>query len=91
MRIARFGHGRESEIPTSWSEAEAMIAKAMRFHQGRGRNLNLQSVCARIAYGLCCGQSSAADPTEALALFMREICRREGAELDGSEEPRKRA
>jgi hypothetical protein len=59
-----------------------MITKAMRYHDGRGGNLALQSACARIAFGLFGEEMMAADPTQALCYLMQRICMFEGANLE---------
>jgi hypothetical protein len=53
----------------------------MAYHDHRGSNVSIQSVCARIAYGLLCDQSLTPDPTTALAFLMQRICRKKGAGL----------
>ena len=70
------------EVPDTWAEAEDMITKAMAFHDHRGSNVSIQSVCARIAYGLLCDQSLTPDPTTALAFLLQRICMRKGAGLE---------
>jgi hypothetical protein len=82
MKFVEVGRNRHLvEIPETWAEGEAMITQAMRFHDGRGRNVNLQSVCARIAYGLTCDRSMTPDPTTALAFLIQRMCIRKGAGL----------
>jgi hypothetical protein len=71
-----------AEIPENWAEAERMITHAMRHYEGRGRNVNLQSVCARIAYALTCDRELTPDPTTALAFLIQRICIRKGAGLE---------
>jgi hypothetical protein len=71
-----------AEIPETWAEGEEMITQALRYHEGRGRNVNLQSVCARIAYGLTCNRELTPDPTTALAFLIQRICIRKGAGLE---------
>ena len=82
MKILKATRTREAEIPETWAEGEEMITKAMRFHEGRGYNLAIQGVCARIAYGLLCDQTLTPDPTTALAYLMQRICMRKGAGLE---------
>jgi len=85
MRFVALGHNKNKnviEIPETWAEGEEMITQALRFHAGRGRNVNLQSVCARIAYGLTCNQELTPDPTTALAFLIQRLCKRKGAGLD---------
>jgi hypothetical protein len=85
MKFVTTGGGRNklvAEIPETWAEAEQMVTKALSYHEGRGRNVNLQSVCARIAYGLTCNQELTPDPTTALAFLIQRICIRKGAGLE---------
>lgn len=70
------------DIPETWAEAETMINAAIRKANGRGRNIEITSACARIAYGLTCNQQLTPDPTAALAFLIQRICRRKGAGLE---------
>jgi hypothetical protein len=81
MRFVRIGNGRIYEVPETYAEGEEMIAKAMKYHDGRGGNLAVQSACARTAYGLFGDVWLAADPTQALGYLMQRICQRKGAGL----------
>lgn len=83
MKCVAIGkNARIADIPETWAEAEAMVNKALRQASGRGRNGEIQSVCARIAYGLTCNQSLTADPTTALAYLIQRICQRKGVGLE---------
>lgn len=84
MKILKAKRTNEAEIPETWAEAEEMITKAMSYHEGRGYNLAIHAVCARIAYGLLCDQSLTPDPTTALAFLMKRICARKGAGLNAN-------
>jgi hypothetical protein len=85
MKTVSVGNGRVYEVPTTYAEGADMITKAMGYHDGRGGNLALQSVCARVAYGLFGEKMMAADPTQALCYLLQRICQRQGAGLDSSE------
>jgi hypothetical protein len=76
------GHGRETEVPETWAEGERMIENALRYHTDRGGNLAIQSVCARVAFGMMSKNEVPIDPTQALAHLMWRICQRKGAGLD---------
>lgn len=83
MRFVTVGRNKLiCEVPDTWAEAEGMITKALAFHDHRGSNVSIQSVCARIAYGLLCDQSLTPDPTTALAFLLQRICMRKGAGLE---------
>jgi hypothetical protein len=84
MKILKAKRTNEAEIPETWAEAEELITKAMSYHEGRGYNLAIHAVCARIAYGLLCDQSMTPDPTTALAFLMQRICQSKGAGLNES-------
>jgi hypothetical protein len=85
MRTVRIGNGRVYDVPTSFNEGAEMIIKEMALRNDRGRNLALNSVCARVAYGLYGEEMMAADPTDALAYLMERICLRQGAGLERRE------
>lgn len=83
MRLVAIGKNSNiCEVPETWAEAEALVNKALRTASGRGRNLELMSVCSRIAFGLTCNRSLTADPTTALAYLLQRICQRKGAGLE---------
>jgi hypothetical protein len=82
MRTVRVGNGRVYDVPTSFNEGAEMIIKEMALRNDRGRNLALNAVCARVAYGLFNKDGLIADPTDALAYLMERICIRQGAGLD---------
>ena len=82
MKTVRVGNGREYLVPATWEEGEEMITKAMRYHEGRGSNLAIQSACMRIAYGLLCDQELTPDLITALGFLMQRICQRKGSGLD---------
>jgi hypothetical protein len=89
MRTARFGNGREADLPDDWREGREMLVRAMNaYHDRRGGNLARMSACARVAHGLFGEQFLAADPTDALVFLMQLICEREGAGLTNSESGR---
>ena len=90
MRFVTIGRNKVvSEVPDTWNEAEDMITRALAYHDHRGSNVSIQSVCARIAYGLLCDQSMTPDPTTALAYLMQRICQRKGAGLNENRADRK--
>jgi len=90
MKIVRVGNYRECEIPTDWKEAEALLTRVRgAYYDGRGRNLARQSAAARVAYGLFGAHFLASDPTDALTSLLLEICKRQGAGLEGLEKPRR--
>ena len=89
MKILKARRTNEAEIPETWAEAEELITKAMSYHEGRGYNLAIHAVCARIAYGLLCDQSMTPDPTTALAFLIQRICREKGAGLNETGTDRK--
>jgi len=82
MRVLKAKRVNEAEVPETWAEAERMITAALRYHEGRGANLAINSVCARVAYGMFGERWMCADPTQALAYLMQCICQRKGAGLD---------
>jgi hypothetical protein len=82
MKVVRAKRVKEAEVPENWAEAERMITNAMRYHDGRGGNLAIQSVCARIAYGMYGDKWMAADPTQALAYWIQRLCQLKGAGLE---------
>ena len=57
-------------LKPGWRARERLIAKAMRYHEGRGSNTAIKNVCAMIAFGLLCDQELTPDPTTALAFLM---------------------
>ena len=81
MKTVKAKRTNEAEVPETWAEGEEMIAQALRYHDGRGGNLAIQSACARIAYGMFGEKWMAADPTQALAYLVQRICQRKGAGL----------
>lgn len=82
MKVLKSVRRGEIEIPETWAEGERMIAKVIRNQEGRGYNLAVQSMCARVAYGLLCDQQLTPDPTAALAFLMLRICQQKGAGLE---------
>jgi hypothetical protein len=82
MKFVRVGNGRVYEVPETWVEAEKMLDYAYVTYSGRGANLQIQSTCARVAYGLLCRQDLTPDPTEALLRLMQRIAKRKGAGLE---------
>jgi hypothetical protein len=70
-------------------EGEGLIAKAMRYHEGRGSNTAIKNVCAMIAFGLLCDHELTPDPTTALAFLMLRICQLKGAGLNATGTDRK--
>ena len=82
MRMVRVGNGRIFEVPETWAEGEKMILDGLSYHDRRGGNLALQSIAARVAYGMFANDATP-DPTEALLHLMWLICHRKGAGLDG--------
>jgi hypothetical protein len=90
MKVVRVGNGRIAEVPETYPEALKMLTAIMNgYYDKRGRNLARQSVVARVAYGLFGERFMAADPTIALVYLLQEICKRQGAGLDGLEKPRR--
>jgi hypothetical protein len=85
VKTVRIGNGRIYDVPTSFNEGAEMIIKEMAMRNDRGRNLALNSVCARVAYGLYGEDFMAADPTEALAYLVQRICLRQGVGLERRE------
>lgn len=81
MRVLKAKRVNEAEVPETWAEAERMVTAALRYQEGRGSNLAIQSVCARVAYGMFGEIWLAADPTQALAYLVQRICQRKGAGL----------
>jgi hypothetical protein len=87
MRTVRVDKNREAEVPTTWSEGEAMLTHALgAYYDGRGKNLARLSIAARVAYGLFGKDLLAGDPTLALLYLTQRICRRKGAGLDNLKE-----
>jgi hypothetical protein len=87
MRTVRVDKNREVEVPTSWHEAEKMIANALgSYYDGRGKNLARLSIAARVAHGMFGKQLMAGDPTLALLFLLQGICIRKGAGLDNLKE-----
>jgi hypothetical protein len=82
MKFVRVGNGRAYEVPETWAEAEKMLDYAYVTYAGRGGNVQIQSTCARVAYGLLCHQNLTPDPTEALLRLMQRIAKRKGAGLE---------
>jgi hypothetical protein len=83
MRTVRVDKNREVEVPTTWSEVEAMIANALgSFYDDRGKNLARLSIAARVAHGMFGKQLMAGDPTLALLYLLQRICICKGAGLD---------
>lgn len=80
MKTVRVGNGRDYLVPSTFEEGEEMITQVMKFHDGRGGNLAIQSACARIAFGLFGAEMMAADPTQALGYLIQRICRSRGLE-----------
>jgi hypothetical protein len=78
VKFVRVGNGRISEVPETWAEAERMLEKIARYAGERGANVQIQSVCARVAYGLTCDQSVTPDPTEALLRLMQRLAKGKG-------------
>ena len=67
MRVVRVGKSSEAEVPTTWSEGEAMIANALgAYYDGRGKNLARLSIAARVIHGMFGRKYMAAEPTLAL-------------------------
>ena len=90
MRLVRVDKNREAEVPTSWGEAEQMIAKALgAYYDGRGGNTTRLSIASRVAHGMFGRQLMAADPTLALLYLLQRICIRRGAGLDSLKESRR--
>ena len=90
MRLVTIGRKKVIfEVPDTWVEAEGMIVQALAYHDHRGSNVSIQSVCARIAYGLLCDPDLTPDPTTALAYLMQRICQRKGAGLNENRADRK--
>jgi hypothetical protein len=90
MRLVRVDKNRQAEVPTTWIEAERMIASALgAYYDARGQNLARLSVAARVAHGLFGQQLMAADPTLALLYLLQRICIRRGAGLDNLKERRR--
>jgi hypothetical protein len=89
MKTVRVGNGRIFDVPETWMEGEGLIAKAMRYHEGRGSNTAIKNVCAMIAFGLLCDQELTPDPTTALAFLMLRICQLKGAGLNATGTDRK--
>lgn len=83
MRVVRVGKSSEAEVPTTWSEGEAMIANALgAYYDGRGKNLARLSIAARVIHGMFGRKYMAAEPTLALLYLVQEICRRKGSGLE---------
>ena len=78
-----------AEIPETWMEGEGLIAKAMRYHEGRPSNTAIKNVCAMIAFALKWHQELTPDPTTALAFLMPWICQKKGAGLNETGTDRK--
>jgi hypothetical protein len=83
MRFVTFGkEKRLCEVPDTWVEAEAMITKAMAYHEGRGGNTAQRAVASAVAYGMFGEKWMCADPTQALMFLMQKICKKRGAGLE---------
>jgi hypothetical protein len=82
VRFVSIGKNRQMiEVPDTWVEAEAMITKAMRYHNGRGGNTAQGAVARAVVYGMFGEKWMAADPTQALMFLMQKICKKKGAGL----------
>jgi hypothetical protein len=81
VRFVTVGNGRVYEVPDTWAEAEDMLIKGQRYHDGRGGNIAQQSIAMRVAYGMFADKWMAADPTQAMMFLMQRICQLKGAGL----------
>ena len=75
MKVVRVDKNREVEVPTTWTEGEAMLINALgAYYDGRGKNLARLSIASRVAHGLFGQQLLAADPTFALLYLLSISC-----------------
>jgi hypothetical protein len=83
MRFVRVDKNRTAEVPTSWPEAEKMLAHALgAYYDARGRNLAKLSIAARAMHGMFGKELMSPDPTTTLLFLLQRITLRRGAGLD---------